>query len=131
MRLLLDTHTFLWYYSGSAELSETARMHIENAENEYWVSIASLWEISIKHSIGKLDLDKSFDEFCVDVVGKGFIFLPIEMAHVMKASKLPFYNRDPFDRIIVAQAITENLDFVTRDDVMEMYLKNQPIKIIW
>ncbi|MBX7243355.1 MAG: type II toxin-antitoxin system VapC family toxin [Bacteroidia bacterium] len=131
MRLLLDTHTFLWYYSGSPELSEYARECIDNPKNEFWVSIASIWGIAIKNSIGKLDLDKSFDDFCKDVVEKGFTFLPIDMAHIMKSAKLPFHNRDPFDRIIVAQAISENLDFVTRDGVMESYLENEVVKKIW
>lgn len=131
MRILLDTHTFLWYYSGSSELSEYARNSIDDPKNDFWVSTASLWEIAIKNSIGKLDLDKSFDEFCQDVVNKGFILLPIDMAHIMKSVKLPFHNRDPFDRILVAQAITENLDFVTRDGVMELYFQNETVKIIW
>lgn len=131
MRLLLDTHAFLWYYSGSPELSEYATECINNPKNEFWVSIASLWEIAIKNSIGKLDLDKSFDDFCKDAVAKGFNFLAIDMAHIIKSTKLPFHNRDPFDRILVAQAITENLDFVSRDSAMDLYFKDEAVRKIW
>ena len=131
MRLLLDTHTFLQYYSGSPELSDQARQCLDDTKNDFWVSIASLWEIAIKNSIGKLDLDKSFDDFCKDVVEKGFIFLPVDIAHIIKSAKLPFHHRDPFDRIIVAQAISENLDFVSKDDIMELYLENQIVRKIW
>lgn len=131
MRLLLDTHTFLWYYSGSPELSDYARNCIEDTKNEFWISTASLWEIAIKNSIGKLELDKSFDEFCQDVINKGFVFLPIEMAHIIKSAKLEFHNRDPFDRILVAQAITENLDFVSRDNIMEFYFQAEKVTTIW
>ena len=131
MRLLLDTHTFLWYYSGSPELSDYARQCLDDTKNDFWVSIASLWEIAIKNSIGKLDLDKSFDDFCKDVVEKGFIFLPVDITHIIKSAKLPFHHRDPFDRIIVAQAISENLDFVSKDDIMELYLENQIVRKIW
>ncbi len=131
MRLLLDTHTFLWYYSGSPELSEYARKCIDDPKNEFWISMASLWEIAIKNSIGKLALDKGFDDFCQDVVDKGFVFLPVDMAHIMKSAKLPFHNRDPFDRILVAQAITENLEFVTTDRIMELYFENETVKTVW
>ena len=131
MRLLLDTHTFLWYYSGSPELSDYARQCLDDTKNDFWVSIASLWEIAIKNSIGKLDLDKSFDDFCKDVVEKGFIFLRVDITHIIKSAKLPFHHRDPFDRIIVAQAISENLDFVSKDDIMELYLENQIVRKIW
>ena len=131
MRLLLDTHTFLQYYSGSPELSDQARQCLDDTKNDFWVSIASLWEIAIKNSIGKLDLDKSFDDFCKDVVEKGFIFLPVDIVHIIKYTKLPFHHRDPFDRIIVAQAISENLDFVSKDDIMELYLENQIVRKIW
>lgn len=131
MRLLLDTHTFLWYYSGSPELSNYAKNCIDDVRNEFWVSLASLWEIGIKNSIGKLDLDKSFDNLCQDAVVKGFNFLPVDIAHIITSTKLPFHNRDPFDRILVAQAITENLDFVTKDGVMELYFKNEIVQPIW
>lgn len=131
MKLLLDTHTFLWYYGGLPNLSAYAKHCIDNPENEFWVSMASLWEISIKNSLGKLDLDRSFDFFCQDAVAKGFNFLPIDIAHITKAAKLPFHHRDPFDRILIAQAITENLNFVTKDNVMELYFTNENVKIIW
>jgi PIN domain nuclease of toxin-antitoxin system len=77
--------------------------------------LASLWEIAIKNSIGKLSLDKDFDVFCADALAKGFRFLPVDMAHIMKSAKRPFHHRDSFDRMLLAQAITERLDFVTRD----------------
>ena len=131
MRLLLDTHTFLWYYSGSSELSEFARKCIDNPQNEFYISIVSLWEISIKNSIGKLDLDKPFDEFCKEIVEMGFTILPIDIAHLIKSSTLPFHNRDPFDRILIAQAISENLDFVSRDAIVDSYLESEAIRKIW
>ncbi|MDX1908281.1 MAG: type II toxin-antitoxin system VapC family toxin [Bacteroidia bacterium] len=131
MRLLLDTHTFLWYYSGAPELSDHAKSCLDDPQNEFWVSIVSLWEIAIKNSIGKLDLDTSFDTFCKDVVEKGFTFLPVDMAHIMKLAQLPFHHRDPFDRIIITQAIAENMDFVTIDAMVESYLEDEVIKKIW
>ncbi|HRI29042.1 MAG TPA: type II toxin-antitoxin system VapC family toxin [Chitinophagales bacterium] len=131
MRLLLDTHTFLWYYSGSAELSDAARACIDDINNEFWISTASLWEIAIKHSIGKLDLDGSFEEFCQDVVNKGFIFMPIDIAHLITLAGLPFHHRDPFDRILVAQAITENLNFVSKDSIVDDYFFRETEKRIW
>ncbi|MEZ4828565.1 MAG: type II toxin-antitoxin system VapC family toxin [Bacteroidia bacterium] len=129
--MLLDTHTFLWYYSGSSDLSEYAKKSIEDPKNEFWVSIVSLWEIAIKYSISKLELDKTFDEFCQDAVNKGFVFLPVDIAHIMQSAKLPFHNRDPFDRILVAQAITENMNFVTSDAVMDFYFENEMVNTIW
>lgn len=131
MRLLLDTHTFLWYYSGSSEFSEHAKVSIDNPKNEFWVSMATMWEISIKNSLGKLDLDKSFDEFCQDAVSKGFNFLPIDMAHLIASTKLPFYHRDPFDRILVAQAISEKLNFVSKDEIMSTYFENEDVNVFW
>lgn len=131
MRLLLDTHTFLWYYSGSPELSEYARTCINDTSNEFWVSIVSVWEIAIKYSIGKLVLDKGFDEFCQDIVNQGFQFFPLDIAHIITCANLPFHTRDPFDRLLAAQAIAENLYFVTRDSLIELYFQNATVKRIW
>jgi PIN domain nuclease of toxin-antitoxin system len=131
MRLLLDTHAFLWYYSGSPELSERARLYIDDPKNTFYVSMASLWEIAIKNSLGKLALDKDFDTFCADAVAQGFRFLPIDMAHLMKAATLPFHHRDPFDRMLVAQAIAEHLDFITKDTMMEAYFQHELVRVLW
>jgi PIN domain nuclease of toxin-antitoxin system len=118
LRLLLDTHAFLWFVAGAPELSPTARGAIEDGANDVFVSIASAWEIAIKVGIGKLSLDAPsagvfFDE---QMATNGFAYLSIEPAHVFHAGALPLHHRDPFDRLLIAQALAEQMALVTRED---------------
>ena len=126
MNLLLDTQTFLWYVMGDPRLSQRMRSYIENPSNPYLISIASLWELAIKDGLGKLRLDVSFQELIEQyVTGTGLTILPVSIAHLLELRKLPNHHRDPFDRIIIAQSIVENLTVVTTDSHFDKY----PIQI--
>ena len=122
MRLLLDTHTFLWFLSGDPKLSDHARGLIEEPENERNVSVASLWEIAIKISIGKLEVSGTFAEvFPPQIESNAIRVLPIEPEHLDIVSRLPFHHRDPFDRLILAQSIAEDLPILSRDPEFDSY----------
>ena len=121
MRLLLDTHTFLWFLNGDAMLSAKARKLIENADYEKYISIAAFWEIAIKHSLGKLQLDVPFDELKKECIKNGFRILPITFEDTARLRTLPFHHRDPFDRIILSQAMENELTLVSRDTVFHSY----------
>ena len=122
MRLLLDTHAFLWWLTGDEALSDTARTAIADEGNEIFVSAASAWEITTKHRIGKLpgaaaivaDLDAV-------ISSQGFIGLPIGVRHGQVAGALPGPHRDPFDRMLVAQAMLENLVLVSNEQAFDAY----------
>lgn len=131
MKYLIDTHIFIWFVENLSNLRQTARNLIEDNNSEIFISIASLWEISIKTSIGKLQINRRFEDI-IDVLNDNSIeILPIDFAHTVENNKLPFHHRDPFDRIIVSQAIVENLDFISADSVFDDYLKGKSIKRIW
>lgn len=131
MKYLLDTHTFLWFNGGSQELSSYAKTVIENIENEIYISIASLWEISIKTSLGKLTIAGAYDTVINDVIENEIGVLPINFAHTIVQNKLPFHHRDPFDRMIISQAIVENMDLISKDEIIDRYLANTHIKRCW
>ena len=131
MKYLIDTHVLIWFMEGLANFSPIAKNIILNKNNEIFISIASLWEISIKNSIGKLPLKKNYDEI-TDVLYDNLIeILPITFAYTVENNKLPFHHRDPFDRIIIAQAIVENIDFISADAAFDDYLTGKSISRIW
>lgn len=122
MRVLLDTHAFLWFAMGDPRLSAAARSIIEDPNNIKLVSAATIWEIAIKVSIHKLTLTVSFDDLLKDELGKKTVqLLPIEAAHAVESAKMPFHHRDPFDRMLVAQAIVEQVPLVSADAVFDQY----------
>ncbi|MBV9788606.1 MAG: type II toxin-antitoxin system VapC family toxin [Chloroflexi bacterium] len=125
MKLLLDTHTFLWFINGNARISSTARDLIQNSANTSYVSIASLWEIAIKMSLGKLTLQQPFATFIPEQIQRnGFIELGITIRHSAYVSCLPFPvadHRDPFDRLLIAQAVVEGMAIVSRDSKFDAY----------
>jgi PIN domain nuclease of toxin-antitoxin system len=122
MRLLLDTHAFLWFIMGSANLSVNARALIENPANERLLSIVSLWEIAIKTSLGKLTLSASFDELIpAQLKLNGIDLLNINVDHLSTLTTLPFHHRDPFDRLIIAQAIVEKPTVISLDGAFDTY----------
>ena len=122
MKLLLDTHTFLWFIGGSDRLSAHARQLIEERDNDRYVSVASLWEMAIKVSIGKLHVPLPFTRLVRQhIVGNAMDVLPVEPEHLDEQRKLPFHHRDPFDRLMIAQAITEEMTIVGRDAEFEAY----------
>ncbi len=109
----------LWFVAGNPSLSGPARKTIEDEANEVFVSVASAWEVAIKASVGKLTVDApSVGEFFQEQMdANGFAYLAIDPPHVFKVATLPFHNRDPFDRLIVAQALEEAMLLVTREHV--------------
>ncbi|HIE00017.1 MAG TPA: type II toxin-antitoxin system VapC family toxin [Thiotrichaceae bacterium] len=131
MTFLIDTHTFLWFITGFHELSQTAKELIEKDNNDIFISIASLWEISIKTAIGKLQILDNYDTVINDVIENDISILPINFTHTVIQNKLPFHHRDPFDRIIASQAIVEKMSLISRDDIFDLYLKDKGVKRIW
>ena len=131
MKYLIDTHTFLWFSEGSTQLSTKAKELIIDKNNEIFVSIASLWEISIKTSIRKLEIKGEYESIIDDVTDNGMEVLPINFAHTAIQNKLTFFHRDPFDRIIIAQAILENMNVISKDEIFDAYLIEKNIKRIW
>jgi PIN domain nuclease of toxin-antitoxin system len=126
--LLLDTHTFLWFIGGNTNLSNTARNAIEDISNQRFISIATLWEISIKVSIGKLKIGLAFIELVEqEVYGNAIEILEISSEHLDELVKLPFHHKDPFDRLIISQSLVENMTLVSKDAAFQSY----PIKLLW
>lgn len=122
MKLLLDTHIFLWFVAGSSNLSNSARLLIEDVTNDKFISAASLREIAIKVSLSKLILTDTFENSVLNQIGaNGFIILPIKNEHLSTLVKLPFYHRDPFDRLIISQALFEGFDIVSIDTEFDSY----------
>jgi Uncharacterized protein conserved in bacteria len=122
MQLLLDTHTFLWFIMGNPTLSAPARALIEDVLNEKFLSVVSLWEIAIKLSIGKLSLSEPFDKLIPQQLSlNGFELLNIEIDHAAMVATLPFHHRDPFDRLLIAQALVEKMAIVSTDTAFDAY----------
>lgn len=124
---LLDTHTFIWYVSGDSSLSSIVKEAIEKKPHNNFLSVASLWEIAIKVSLQKLDLNRPFAEIEKQIASNGFQLLPILFTDTFELTTLPFLHKDPFDRIIIAQAMTNNLQILTKDQHFGTY----PIKTLW
>ncbi|MGD9507186.1 MAG: type II toxin-antitoxin system VapC family toxin [Geminicoccaceae bacterium] len=123
MRLLLDSHAFLWFMAGTPKLSHAAKEAILEAEDVY-VSLASVWELTIKRSLGRLGLDVSP---AVMVAEGALDLLPIELRHLDRLEHLPPVHRDPFDRLLVAQAMEDGLVLVTADRTLQHY----PVAWLW
>jgi PIN domain nuclease of toxin-antitoxin system len=122
MKLLLDTHAFLWAVSEETLLSDQARDLIQNNRNDLLLSTASLWEIAIKLSIGKLTLTEPYDVFVPEQLAVlGVVVLPASIQHYALVAGLPHHHRDPFDRLIIAQAIAEKLPIISIDDKFDKY----------
>lgn len=126
MRQILDTHILIWFVSGDPRISASMRSQIENNDN--LVSIASIWEMAIKHSIGKLNFQSSFNEFVEQqIIMNGIELLPIRIDHIAVISSLPLHHRDPFDRLLIAQSIVENIPLLSADQIFDAY----PIQPLW
>jgi PIN domain nuclease of toxin-antitoxin system len=121
MQLLLDTHTFIWFISGDQALPQKALDAIKNTENKCYISIASIWEIAIKFSLKKLELKSDFDNIIDFLASNDIEVLQITFQHLQKIINLEFHHRDPFDRLIIAQAIVENLTIITKDENFSRY----------
>ena len=120
MSVLLDSHAFLWWCDGDLQLSSKARQAIE--EEDCLVSVVSLWELAIKVSVGKLRLPDTIDRyFPTQMLKNGFDQLDINFRQIARCATLPFHHRDPFDRMLVAQALEGDLTIVSRDPVFSQY----------
>jgi len=125
MKLLLDTHILIWLLEGNQNLSPKVRQAIEDETNSLYISIVSLWEIAIKSSLGKLQLETPLEKIVSDfVLPTGIKILPIDIAHLLTLQKLPFHHRDPFDRLLISQAKSEALTLVSEDHVFRQYQVN-------
>ncbi len=118
MKLLLDTHTLIWWLANNPTLSQAAKKAISNPDNLVFISAASAWEMAIKKSLGKLDAP---DDLEIQIDNHNFQPLPIKIAHGLAVEKLPHHHNDPFDRIIIAQAICESMTVITRDKKFSSY----------
>lgn len=128
MRVLVDTQSIIWFSLDNVRLSKTARETLENNDNECYISMASFWEMSIKINLGKLDMEGlTLKEFIDKVQEHNFIDLGIGQNHVIVNGQLPFHHRDPFDRMIISQAIAEQMPVVSNDPVFDDY----PIQRLW
>jgi PIN domain nuclease of toxin-antitoxin system len=127
-RLLLDTYVFLWWVNDASNLTEAASQAISNTSNECFLSMASCWEMAIKSSLGKLRLTRPIEAFVLEQLrANHFSLLNFEMRHMAKVEKLPFHHRDPFDRLLIAQAITNKLTLITAEKVFADY----DVKLLW
>lgn len=125
-QILLDTHALIWFVSNDAKLPDTVREKIETSKTVFF-SIVSLWEIAIKLNIGKLSLKGEFENIEPRMVEAGITTLPVTFADTVQYRHLPLHHRDPFDRILVAQAINYNLVLISRDIAFDAY----PIQRMW
>ena len=121
MDLILDTHAFIWFINGDKLLPETVRNQISATSNKCYISIVSLWEIAIKTSLNKLSLDAGFDRIADFLFENDIQILTITFEHLQQLMKLELHHRDPFDRIIIAQGLSEKLTIATKDDAFKEY----------
>lgn len=127
MKLLLDTHAFIWFINGDKSLSLKAKKEILKSSNSKFFSIASIWEMAIKISLEKLKINYPFQEVFQQIQENGFEILPIIFEHTDLVRQLEFHHRDPFDRLLIAQAMWEGMTIVSKD---EKFL-NYPVKTTW
>ncbi|MBV6421865.1 MAG: hypothetical protein DAHOPDDO_03153 [Ignavibacteriaceae bacterium] len=128
MECLLDTHALLWIVTDDVQLSKKARKIFLDEENEIFISVASLWEIAIKVSLKRLNLGQTLNEFYIrHIVGNKIRLMDIKVEHLAELEYLEFHHRDPFDRLIISQAIVEKIHLLSKDKVLSKY----PIKRIW
>lgn len=128
MKVLLDTHTFLWWVTDSPKLSSRVRKIISDGKNELFLSAVSGWEIAIKAQLGRIQIpDKPQTFISEQMVANAIQGLPIQISHAVHIYNLPTHHRDPFDRMLVAQAQLEKLPILTDDPQISQY----PVKVIW
>ena len=128
MRILLDTHTFLWAAVDSDQLSPNASELFLDTQNNLYLSMASIWEMAIKRSLGKLTFHKPMEAYILDVLQENAIqVLPIDFRHVIRVSALPFHHRDPFDRLLISQALEDKISLLGCDTAFDAY----GVKRLW
>ncbi|NJL91488.1 MAG: type II toxin-antitoxin system VapC family toxin [Coleofasciculaceae cyanobacterium SM2_1_6] len=122
MELLLDTHVLIWFFSGDEKLSDNAKNLIEDVDNIKYIGVASIWEMAIKQSKGKLTLSLPLDNYIQEKIKlEDFQLLNIKLSHLKVVSQLPFHHSDPFDRLLIAQAIVENISIISQDSMFNSY----------
>ena len=127
MKVLLDTHTFLWWDGEPEKLSKPALGLCQNPENDLFLSVASVWEMQIKIQLGKLKVNLPLDNLIHQQEENGIEILPVHISHVFELSNLPSHHKDPFDRLLIAQARIEEMVFVSADPIIVRY----PVKVVW
>ena len=128
MKLLLDTHALIWWDEKPARLGAKARAACLDSANELWLSVASVWEIQIKMMLGRLALRQPLKHLIEDQVKRnGMLILPVKFEHVLRLESLPDRHKDPFDRLLVAQALEENCVLVSHDPMIAQY----PVTTVW
>jgi PIN domain nuclease of toxin-antitoxin system len=127
MKLLLDTHAFIWWDSDPAQLSAPALAALRDPANEVWLSVASVWEMVIKVQLGKLTLRLPLTAIVMQQQANGLKVLPVTLAHPLAVEGLPAIHKDPFDRMLIAQANVEGADIVSADQVFGRY----PVRVLW
>jgi PIN domain nuclease of toxin-antitoxin system len=124
LKLLLDTHAALWWLSGDKRFGKAAAEHVEDATSQVMLSAAVVWEVAIKRSLGKLTAP---DEFAATLIDGGALPLPVSLDHASAVGALPWHHRDPFDRLLIAQAIIERAVVVSRDEAFLAY----GVPVVW
>jgi PIN domain nuclease of toxin-antitoxin system len=127
MNLLIDTHVFLWWDSQPEKIPNRALSALEDPDNTIWLSLVSIWEVQIKTQLGKLTIHQPLDSLVQQQQQNGIQLLPIKLNHILAIQPLPYYHKDPFDRLLIAQSIAENLTCVSADSVFKQY----NIPILW
>jgi PIN domain nuclease of toxin-antitoxin system len=127
MNILIDTHALIWFITDHQELPHSAKRRIEDLENNCFVSVASLWEMGIKYALGKLSLKADLERIFELIEQSGVAVLPITSAHILTSTTLEFHHRDPFDRLIIAQAKREGLTLISKDSIFKDY----EINVLW
>ena len=127
MKLLLDTRALLWFQAGDRRLSKAARQAIEGRDAELLISAATVWEMAIKVSLGRLQLSGPVDAYIAEKIGQGYRMLSVSWAHAARVEALPWHHRDPFDRLLAAQALAERCRVITRNRAFRKY----GVEVVW
>lgn len=127
MNLLIDTHIFLWWDSEPENIPDRTLSALEDPDNTTWLSLVSIWEVQIKMQMGKLTLSNPLEILVQQQQENGIQLLPIKLSHILALQPLPYHHKDPFDRLLIAQSIAENLTCVSADSVFKKY----NIPILW
>ena len=131
MRLLWDTHTYLWFSEASIEISDKLKGILLDDNTENYLSIISIWEITIKSGLGKLTIDGSLNDIWNDIINNGIKIIPMDIEHLKLYENLYFHHRDPFDRMIASIAIYENMNLVGKDNIFDLYFDKTNVSRIW
>jgi len=122
VKFIADTHAFIWFITDSSQLSAKSKALLESPENERLLSTASIWEIAIKASLGKLSFKRPLEQLLPEQIALNYFqVLDVSLPHALRIASLPMLHRDPFDRMLIAQALTENLPILSSDNALDAY----------